>query len=118
MVPGTADAHDRHMTETPGTTQSPSPEHQPPQPPAGPPYGVDREHLRSYELLRRSTTDRKIAGVAGGLARYFDIDPLLVRIVLVVLTIAAAGTGLLLYLAFVLLVPEEGSDKASGPRVR
>ncbi len=112
MVPGTADAHDRHMTETPGTTQSPSPEHQPPQPPPGPPYGVDREHLRSYELLRRSTTDRKIAGVAGGLGRHLNIDPTVVRVLLVVLCFFG-GAGFLLYGVAWLLVPEDGRSEAT-----
>jgi len=112
MVPGTADAHDRHMTETPGTTQSPSPEDQPPQPPPGPPYGVDREHLRSYELLRRSTTDRKIAGVAGGLGRHLNIDPTVVRVLLVVLCFFG-GAGFLLYGVAWLLVPEDGRSEAT-----
>ena len=37
--------------------------------------------------LRRSVVDRQIAGVCGGIARYFDVDPVLVRIAWVVLTI-------------------------------
>ena len=60
--------------------------------------------------LRRSRTDRKVAGVAGGLARHLDVDPLLVRIAFVVLTLCGAGIGVLLYLACVLLVPDEGTD--------
>src|SRR6187455_32157 len=105
MVPGTADAHDRHMTETPGTTQSPLP-------PPGPPYGVDREHLRSYELLRRSTTDRKIAGVAGGLGRHLNIDPTVIRVLLVVLCFFG-GAGFLIYGMAWLLVPEDGRSEAT-----
>ncbi len=68
--------------------------------------GIDGAHLRDYRSLRRSSTDRKIAGVAGGLARHLDIDPLVVRVVLVVL-IFFSGAGLLLYGALWLLVPEE-----------
>ena len=45
----------------------------------------------------RSVADRKIAGVCGGLAEYFDIDPLLVRLIFVVLVLAGGG-GFLLYL--------------------
>jgi len=68
---------------------------------------------RTRPPLRRSRTDRKLGGVAGGLAHYFDIDPLLVRIAFVVLTIAAAGTGLLLYVACLAMVPVEGDDSAA-----
>jgi phage shock protein PspC (stress-responsive transcriptional regulator) len=56
--------------------------------------------------LVRSTTDRVIAGVAGGLGRHFSIDPVIVRVALVVLTFFG-GAGALLYLAAVLLVPSE-----------
>ncbi len=70
------------------------------------PDGIDTDHLRDYRTLRRSSTDRKIAGVAGGLARHLDVDPLVVRVVLVVL-VFFSGAGLLLYGALWLLVPEE-----------
>jgi phage shock protein PspC (stress-responsive transcriptional regulator) len=62
--------------------------------------------LGDYRTLRRSATDRKVAGVAGGLARHLDIDPLLVRVLLVVL-VFFGGSGLLLYGALWLLVPDE-----------
>lgn len=58
--------------------------------------------------LVRSRNDRMIAGVAGGLAAIFNIDPLLVRIVLVALAFLN-GFGILLYLALWLLVPNEDS---------
>lgn len=73
--------------------------------------GVDRGHLRSYERLRRSTTDRKIAGVAGGLGRHLNIDPTVIRVLLVVL-VFFGGAGLVLYGAAWLIVPEEGSDRS------
>src|SRR3712207_551985 len=60
----------------------------------------------------RSRTDRMLAGVAGGLGRYFGVDPVLVRIALVVLTFFG-GAGALLYLAVVLLVPNEGEEGAA-----
>jgi phage shock protein PspC (stress-responsive transcriptional regulator) len=56
----------------------------------------------------RSRDDRMIAGVCGGAARYFGVDPALLRIALVVLAIIGVGTGALVYLACWLLVPEEG----------
>ena len=79
---------------------------QPGQPHSGSP-GIDRGNLRSYEQLHRSTTDRKIAGVAGGLGRHLDIDPTIIRVVLVVLCFFG-GAGFLLYGVAWLLVPEDG----------
>ncbi len=56
--------------------------------------------------LTRSSSDRVLGGVAGGLGRYFDIDPIIFRIGFLVLTIAG-GAGLLAYLAAWLLVPDD-----------
>jgi phage shock protein PspC (stress-responsive transcriptional regulator) len=52
----------------------------------------------------RSWTDRKIAGVCGGLAEYFDLDPTLLRVVWVLLVLFA-GTGLLAYIVMWIVVP-------------
>ena len=52
-----------------------------------------------------------LGGVAGGLARYFGVDPMIVRIAFVVLTVFG-GAGIPLYLAGLLLIPEEGSDQS------
>jgi phage shock protein PspC (stress-responsive transcriptional regulator) len=58
--------------------------------------------------LRRSRNDRMIAGVVGGLARYFSIDPTLARAGYVVISVlSAAFPGLLVYLLLWALVPEE-----------
>ena len=58
--------------------------------------------------LRRSRGDRMIAGVVGGLAHYFSIDPTLARAGYVVISIlSAAFPGLLVYLLLWALVPEE-----------
>ena len=64
---------------------------------------------RSAHLLRRRTNDRVIAGVAGGLGDYLNIDPLLIRIGFVGLIIFG-GAGLVLYLIAWLLLPGEGDD--------
>ena len=61
------------------------------------------------DTLTRSTTDRKISGVSGGLATYLGIDPLLVRIGFVVTTLAS-GVGLLAYLALLALVPADDAQ--------
>jgi phage shock protein PspC (stress-responsive transcriptional regulator) len=62
-------------------------------------------------LLRRSCTDRMLGGVAGGVARYFGVDTTIVRIAFVVLTVFG-GAGIPIYLAGLLLIPEEGSDQS------
>lgn len=57
--------------------------------------------------LRRSRSDRMLAGVVGGLAHYFGIDPTLARVVYVVGSIiSAAFPGLLVYAVLWLVVPE------------
>ena len=48
--------------------------------------------------LERSRSNRKIAGVAGGLAQYFDLDPVIYRVGFIILTLLG-GSGLLLYIA-------------------
>jgi phage shock protein PspC (stress-responsive transcriptional regulator) len=63
--------------------------------------------------LYRSRGDRVIGGVCGGLARYLNVDPVIVRVVAVAL-IFAGGAGLFLYLAAFLLVPDEGEGGQPG----
>lgn len=62
--------------------------------------------MDSTRKLYRSKTDRKVAGVCGGLAQYFNIDPTLIRVLFVVLAVFG-GSGLLLYLALWIIVPKE-----------
>jgi phage shock protein PspC (stress-responsive transcriptional regulator) len=57
-------------------------------------------------------TDRRIAGVAGGLGRHLDVDPTILRVLLVVLCFFG-GAGLLLYAALWLLVPEDGREQGA-----
>ena len=64
--------------------------------------------------LYRSRSDRMIWGVCGGLAKYFDIDPTIIRIIAVLL-IFANGLGILAYIILAIVVPLEGS-KATEPK--
>ncbi len=84
------------------TSDIPAPPPSPDSPPPTP---------RRFE---RSSTDRVIGGVAGGLGRYFGIDSTLVRIGLIVLAMLG-GTGLVVYAAALLLVPNDG-EIPSTPR--
>lgn len=57
--------------------------------------------------LAKSPTDRMIAGVCGGLGEYFDIDPVLVRLIFVLL--AFTGVGVLAYITLWIVMPERSS---------
>lgn len=56
--------------------------------------------------LYRSRTDRKIWGVCGGLAKYFDMDPTIVRVI-AVLSLFFGTLGIWAYIIMTLVVPEE-----------
>jgi len=64
--------------------------------------------------LYRSRDDRMIAGVCGGLAEYFNMDPTIVRIIFVLL-IFANGLGILAYIIMAIVVPLTGS-KVTEPK--
>lgn len=61
--------------------------------------------MGGQRVLRRSRTDRVIAGVCGGLGHYLGIDPVLLRIAFVALTFAG-GAGILLYFVGWVVIPE------------
>ena len=58
------------------------------------------------KTLRRSRTDKMVAGICGGLGKYFGLDSTILRLVFVLLMIFA-GTGLLVYLIMWLVIPYE-----------
>jgi phage shock protein C len=60
----------------------------------------------STRRLYRSRTDRQIAGVCGGLARYFGVDPTVVRVAFIVLAVLG-GSSVAIYLALWIVVPKE-----------
>ena len=60
--------------------------------------------------LCRSQTDRKLAGICGGLAEYFNVDVTLVRKIFVVLAVCG-GAGLVLYQAMWILVPDRSEPQ-------
>ena len=67
--------------------------------------------MSSIWTIRRSATDVKLTGLCGGVAKYWGIDPLLVRVGWALLALSG-GIGLVLYLAGWLLIPVEGNEKA------
>ena len=72
-------------------------------------------HMNSSpRTLTRSTADRKISGVSGGLASYLGVDPLLIRIAFVA-TALTTGLGLVAYIAMMALVPSDDALSAPSP---
>jgi phage shock protein C len=61
----------------------------------------------TYKQLRRSRTDRMLGGVCGGFARYLGIDPVVARVLFVLLTFVTGGALVIGYLIFWILMPEE-----------
>jgi Putative stress-responsive transcriptional regulator len=59
--------------------------------------------------LYRSTIDRKIAGVCGGVGEYFGIDPVIVRVIFAVLLFT--GLGVIAYLIMWILVPKKADEE-------
>ena len=66
-------------------------------------------HHAADKRLERSRSDRKLAGVCGGLARYFDIHPAVYRVGFVVLALLG-GAGVIIYLTAALVMPQEGHE--------
>jgi phage shock protein PspC (stress-responsive transcriptional regulator) len=110
-------ATERPTTAAPAT-EAPAGGAPPHEPPAGdpPPTGAASTGgaADAPRRLYRSRDDRMVAGVCGGLARYFGIDPVIVRVAAVAL-VFAGGAGLLAYLAAWLLVPDEAAAAGRGP---
>ena len=82
-----------------------APKDDPPPPPPTPSPPVRR--------LTRSSSDKLIGGVAGGLGRYFGVDPILFRIAFVVLTFAG-GVGVLAYVGLLAFVPADDDSRVFG----
>lgn len=71
--------------------------------------------------LRRSNTDKVLAGVCGGIGEYFNIDPVIIRIFWVIITFMPGSPGFLAYIICALVIPEDngviyqdGSSSFSG----
>jgi len=65
----------------------------------------------TIKRLERSRTDKFLAGVSGGLGRYFDLTPAVFRLGFVVLTLLG-GAGILVYIAAALVMPKEGEERS------
>lgn len=63
--------------------------------------------------LYRSRRERKVAGVCGGLADYFNVDPTWVRVIFILLCLLGLGTFLIVYVIFWLIVPLEPASTST-----
>jgi phage shock protein C len=66
----------------------------------------------NVKKLYRSRKDRWLAGICGGIAHYFELDPTIIRVLFVLLSVFAGG-GILAYIILWLIIPEE--PEASEP---
>lgn len=56
--------------------------------------------------LYKSSTDKKVCGVCGGIANYFDVDPTMIRLIWVIFTLVG-GSGLIAYIIAAIIMPDE-----------
>lgn len=56
--------------------------------------------------LYKRSTDKKVCGVCGGIANYFDVDPTVIRLIWVIFTLAG-GSGLIAYIIAAIIMPDE-----------
>ena len=68
-------------------------------------------HTPQVKRLERSSDDKWIAGVSGGLGRYFDLTPAVFRLGFVVLTLLG-GAGILVYIAAALVMPKQDDERS------
>ncbi len=68
--------------------------------------------VRQAQRLHRSRDNRLLFGVAGGLAEYFDVDPVLIRMGWILLTVATVGIALLFYIALAIITPKNRQPAA------
>jgi phage shock protein C len=94
------------------TPVPPEPGQPGPAEPGPPPPGSPTPAQRA--AVRRSRSERVIAGVCGGLGRYLGIDPMLLRVAFIILSLAN-GLGLIAYVVAWVAIPEEGPDQPAGP---
>lgn len=64
--------------------------------------------------LYRSRTEKKLCGVCGGLAKYLNMDPTIVRLIWALITICA-GAGLIAYIVCALVIEEEPENVIDAP---
>jgi phage shock protein C len=79
--------------------------------------GARQQTRVSYKQLTLSATDSKIAGVCGGIAEYLDVDPTVVRLIWLVLSIVPGGIvgGVVAYLVAWIIIPKARVNASAAP---
>jgi len=70
-------------------------------------YRRNKVNSGNMNRLYRSGKDKLLGGVCGGFGEYFDLDPVLVRIIWVILAFASLGTAVLIYIILWILIPRD-----------
>ena len=60
----------------------------------------------NVKQLKRSLQNRKICGVCGGIGEYLKIDPTVIRLLWVLVSLASCGTGIIAYIIAAIVMPE------------
>ena len=63
--------------------------------------------VTAYKQLRRPLDDRVVAGVCSAIGRYFEVDPVLIRVAFAIFAAGTWGVGLLAYPIMWFLIPDE-----------
>ena len=72
-------------------------------------YFEEREVSMEAKRLYRSRKDKILAGICGGVGKYLDIDPIIIRLIFIVLLLTV-GSGILIYLIAWIIIPLEPED--------
>lgn len=79
-----------------------------------PDLATEQQTATGVRRVRRSRKDRVFGGVCGGLGRYLDVDPVLLRVAAVALALSG-GLGVLAYLIAWIVIPEEAGPESEPP---
>jgi phage shock protein C len=84
------------------------------QPATPPPHETPSTPAGGPRVVRRSRSERLVAGVCGGVGRYLGVDPVLLRIAFIILALAN-GLGVIAYVVAWVAIPEEKPDQPLAP---
>lgn len=68
---------------------------------------TDEEEVHMDKKLYRSRRNKMLCGVCGGLGEYLGIDPTVVRLLVVLLSLSSVGMGVVIYFVAAFIIPEE-----------
>lgn len=66
--------------------------------------------MSSTKKLYKSRFDKKISGVCGGIAEYFNIDSTIIRLIWALASLGSLGTGAIVYIVIAMIIPDNPND--------